>query len=93
MAIALRRNSSLAKVSLFTPPASVTVSQPQPGAHDHELLAGHRNPGTPVSLTGTTFTGTTAVKFNGVASTSFTVNSDTSITANVPVGASTGPSR
>jgi hypothetical protein len=47
--------------------------------------------GTNVSITGTNFTGATAVKFNGTASTSFAINGDTSITARVPSGATTGP--
>jgi hypothetical protein len=45
--------------------------------------------GTPVTITGTFFTGTTKVTFGGVAS-SFTVNSETQITATVPTGAKTG---
>lgn len=44
---------------------------------------------TPVTITGTAFTGTTKVTFGGVAS-SFTVNSETQITATVPTGAKTG---
>ncbi|WP_162303538.1 T9SS type A sorting domain-containing protein [Hymenobacter sediminis] len=47
--------------------------------------------GTSVSITGTGFTGATAVRFNGVAASSFTVASATTITAVVPVGATTGP--
>ena len=47
--------------------------------------------GTPVTITGTSFTGATAVKFNGTAATAFTVNLDTQITATVPSGATTGP--
>ena len=43
-----------------------------------------------VTLTGTNFTGATAVKFNGTAATTFNVVSATSITATVPVGATTG---
>jgi uncharacterized protein YjbI with pentapeptide repeats len=46
--------------------------------------------GTSVTLTGTNFTGATAVTFNG-ASAVFTVNSGTQITATVPAGATTGP--
>jgi IPT/TIG domain/Proprotein convertase P-domain len=45
--------------------------------------------GTTVTLTGTGFTGATAVAFHGVAAT-FTVNSATKITATVPSGATTG---
>lgn len=44
--------------------------------------------GTVVSITGTNFTGTTAVRFGNVQAQSFTVNSATSITAIVGAGAS-----
>lgn len=47
--------------------------------------------GTSVVITGTEFTGATAVTFGGVAATSFTVDSATQITATVPAGAVTGP--
>ncbi len=46
--------------------------------------------GTSVTITGTNFTGATAVTFNG-ASASFTEDSNTQITATVPSGATTGP--
>jgi hypothetical protein len=46
--------------------------------------------GTTVSITGTTFTGATAVKIGGVDAT-FTVDSDTAITVIVPNGAASGP--
>lgn len=42
--------------------------------------------GTGVSITGTNFSGATAVTFGGTAATSFTVNSATSITATSPSG-------
>ena len=45
--------------------------------------------GTGVTITGTGFTGATAVKFN-VTNASYTFNSDTQITATVPSGATTG---
>jgi len=47
--------------------------------------------GTIVTITGTDFSGATAVNFNGVVATSFTVNSATSITATAPTGVRTGP--
>src|SRR5439155_10000266 len=45
--------------------------------------------GTAVTLTGSNFTGTTAVAFNGAAA-SFTVVSDSRIDTTVPSGATTG---
>ncbi|RYG59100.1 hypothetical protein EON80_26120, partial [bacterium] len=45
--------------------------------------------GTIVTITGTNFTGASAVRFNGVAAVNPTVNA-TSITASVPAGATTG---
>ncbi len=47
--------------------------------------------GTSVVITGTNFTGATAVTFGGAAATTFTVNSPTQITATVPQAAVTGP--
>ena len=46
--------------------------------------------GTSVTISGTNFTGATAVTFNGVSA-AFTVNSPTAIQATVPAGATTGP--
>jgi len=46
--------------------------------------------GTPVMITGTGLTQTTAVTFGGVKATTITVNSDTQVTADVPTGAKTG---
>lgn len=47
-------------------------------------------PGTVVTITGTNFTGATAVQFNG-ATASFTLDSPTQIRANVPSTATNGP--
>jgi uncharacterized protein (TIGR03437 family) len=46
--------------------------------------------GTSVTISGSNFTGASAVRFNGTSA-SFTVNSASQITATVPSGASTGP--
>lgn len=46
--------------------------------------------GTPVVITGNTFTGATKVTFGGIKATNFTVDSDSQITATVPTGALTG---
>ncbi|GAB3865783.1 hypothetical protein GCM10028824_05170 [Hymenobacter segetis] len=46
--------------------------------------------GTTVLITGSNFTGISAVRFNGVDAASFTVNSPTLITATVPATATTG---
>src|SRR5439155_1203479 len=46
--------------------------------------------GTSVTISGTNFTGATAIRFNGVSA-SFTVSSATAIQATVPAGATTGP--
>ena len=46
--------------------------------------------GTPVTITGASFTGATKVTFGGIKATTFSVDSDTQITATVPTGAKTG---
>src|SRR5205814_3703918 len=46
--------------------------------------------GTSVTISGTNFTGASAVLFNGTSA-SFTVSSATAITATVPAGATSGP--
>ena len=46
--------------------------------------------GTPVTITGTSFTGATKVTFGGVKATTFSVDTDMQVTAYVPTGAKTG---
>ncbi len=47
--------------------------------------------GSTVTITGTNFTGVTAVKFSSNVTATFTIVNDTTITATVPAGAVTGP--
>ena len=53
-------------------------------------MPGSGPPGTVVTITGSTFIGTTNVTFNGTGA-SYVVDNDTQITATVPGGATTGP--
>jgi subtilisin-like proprotein convertase family protein len=63
-----------------SPPPTVTGLSPTSG-----------RVGQTVTLTGTAFTGATAVRFGGTPAAMFTVLSATQITAKVPAGAGTGP--
>src|SRR5437016_1687044 len=63
----------------FGPPAVTNVNP----------NTGPTSGGTSVTITGTNFTGATAVKFGSANATSFTVNSSTSITATSPAGSGT----
>ncbi len=78
-------------VSITTPAgiatrAEFTFVPPPPTIISFSPMSGGIN--TSITITGTNFTGATAVSFGGVAATSFTVNSATSITAVVRSGAS-----
>jgi hypothetical protein len=77
-----RRNPQSHPADLFTyvRPPTLTAITPQEGPQ-----AG----GTSVSITGTSLTGTSAVKFGATGAMSFTVNSPTSITAVSPAGSGT----
>jgi photosystem II stability/assembly factor-like uncharacterized protein len=66
---------------------TVTVVTPAPTITSFTPASGPV--GTSVTITGTNFTGATAVRFNGTNAT-YTVNSATQITATVPSGATTG---
>jgi IPT/TIG domain len=81
------------KITVTTPggtatsAANFTVTVPAPTISSFSPTSGRT--GTAVTITGTAFTGATAVRFGGVRA-SFVVNSATQITATVPVGALTG---
>jgi IPT/TIG domain/Laminin G domain len=68
--------------SIFTVTTTPTVSGFSPGSGW---------PGVSVTITGSSFTGASAISFGGTNAGVFTVNSDTQITATVPSGANTGP--
>ena len=67
----------------FSQGAAAAVTAVSPGS-------GPVSGGTSVTITGSGFTGATAVNFAAAAS-SFTVNSDTSITATAPAATAVGP--
>ncbi|OUJ76290.1 malectin domain-containing carbohydrate-binding protein [Hymenobacter crusticola] len=73
-------DSNVASKILVAPAPVITRFAPTGGAV-----------GTSVIITGTNFSGVTAVRFNTTAATTFTLNSPTQITAIVPAGATTGP--
>jgi hypothetical protein len=81
------------KITVTTPGGTATsaknftVTVPAPTITSFSPTSGRS--GTAVTITGTAFTGATAVRFGGVRA-SFAVNSATQITATVPVGAVTG---
>ncbi len=66
---------------------TVTSSNPAPTISSFSPTSG--SVGTVVAVTGTNFTGATAVRFNGTAAT-FSIASATSIQARVPLGATSG---
>jgi len=68
----------------FSQGAAATVTGVSPGS-------GPVSGGTSVTITGSGFTGATAVNFGATAASSFTVNSDSSITATAPPATAVGP--
>jgi hypothetical protein len=72
-------NGSLLSAYTYTPPPPPTVSSVIPNSG---LVTG----GTSVTVTGTNFTGVTAVKFGATAAMTYAVNSATQITATSPAG-------
>jgi glucose/arabinose dehydrogenase len=72
-----------------TGPRMFTFIPPAPSITDFTPTSGIA--GTSVTIMGSHFTGTTAVKFHGTSAKRFTVNSDSRITAVVRAGSTTGP--
>ena len=68
---------------------TITVNLPGPSVTSVSPTSGPLAGGTSVVITGTNFTGATAVAFGGTAAASFTVNSATQITATAPAGTGT----
>lgn len=66
--------------------ANIEAGEPAPTIRKLSAKAGPAAGGTTVKLTGTGFTGTTAVRFGSTDATTFTVNSATSITTVSPPG-------
>ncbi|UGS38856.1 IPT/TIG domain-containing protein [Capillimicrobium parvum] len=79
-------------VGTATSAASFTVTAP-PVPKITTLSPGSGLTGAQVTITGSGFTGATAVSFNGLAAGTFTAASDTKVTATVPNGATTGKVR
>ena len=78
--IVVVRTNPVAFGSFIRPPPAVARISP---------ASGPPGGGTSVTITGTDFTGATAVTFGGSAATQFTVNSISSITAIAPAGSGT----
>ena len=82
--------SGVSITSISASAATMTATLAAPGPCITSFTPTSGPVATSVGVTGSGFTGTSAVRFNGTTTT-FTVNSDTSITAPVPAGATTGP--
>jgi hypothetical protein len=88
--------ASSGPITVTTPAGSATsstaftVTVPGPSPTISSFTPSSGPVGTTVTISGSHFTGATAVAFNGTAA-SFTVTSDTQIRTTVPSGASSGP--
>jgi len=75
----------------YTAAATFNVTAPIPIPTITGFTPDRGPAGTVVTLSGTDFTGATAVRFNGTAASSYTVTNATTITVTAPTGATTGP--
>ncbi|WP_230688401.1 IPT/TIG domain-containing protein [Hymenobacter jeongseonensis] len=93
LTVSVPAGATTGPISVTTPTGTGTSTTsftvPEPTISSFSPTSG--TSGTSVVITGTNFTGTTAVRFNSTAATGFVVNSDTQLTVNVPTGATTGP--
>jgi hypothetical protein len=85
--VTLRTNSMSSAAALYFaanyPTATIDII---PVITSVSPTSGNKDGGTPVTITGTSFTGTTSVTFGGVLATSVIVVSDTEITCVAPAG-------
>jgi hypothetical protein len=79
--------TAIGNVTTPPSPADQYTYLPVPAVTEVSPGSGPSVGGNTVTVTGTGFTGATAVSFGTMSATSFTVNSDTSITATAPPGA------
>src|SRR5207244_1564172 len=87
----VRATDAAGNLSAYSNTASATTLAPIPTPPTITSFTPTSGPvGTSVTISGTNFTGATAVRFNGVNA-SFTVSSDTAIQTTVPAGATSGP--
>ncbi|WP_328545751.1 IPT/TIG domain-containing protein [Streptomyces platensis] len=73
-----------------TDPDAQPLAAATPAVISVSPTSGSTAGGTPVTVTGTAFTGATAVRFGATPAPSFTVSSDTQLTATTPPGTGTG---
>src|SRR5256885_1780213 len=89
----MNMDKRIARVAVLLATVGWSLIAPQPAQAQlgtGSLIVTVTSPASGSSVSGTNFTGATAVLFNGTSA-SYTVSSATTITATVPAGATTGP--
>ena len=84
-------NGKTGSIAVTTPGGTTTASGFTAAPAVDSFTPNNGPAGTSVTITGSGFTGATAVKFGGHDAASFTVHSDLQITATVAAGTTTGP--